>query len=102
MDVWPQPAKEYNTILRPNKNAMWAQSRKCNMGQTQKVHAEANAKNTGGAHDVERPSATTHHVVIHNVIRWYFQHLPQHLFMFFVIVVCPILYFQPCVVGQLP
>ena len=50
------------------------------MGQKQKIHAEANAENTSGPHDVARPSAAPHHmvgiasggrhhVVIHHVAR---------------------------------
>jgi len=32
-------------------NTIWAESRKYNMGQKQKIHAEENAENTSGPHD---------------------------------------------------
>jgi len=35
-------------------NTIWAKSRKYNMGQKPKIHAEANAGNTSGPHDVRR------------------------------------------------
>ena len=42
---------------------LWAKSRKYNMVQKQKIHAEANPENTSGPHDVGRPSAGLHHMV---------------------------------------
>ena len=62
MDVWPQPAHKYNIIWKAG-DAIW--------GKRRKIHAEANAENT---------SAAPHHVVIHHVDRWYFQHLPPLVF----------------------
>jgi len=51
-----------------SRNTIWAKSRKYNMGQKQKIHAEAHAENISGPHDVGRPSAARHHVVIHHVV----------------------------------
>jgi len=75
------------------------QSRKYNMGPELKIQAEANAENASGPHDVGRPSAAPHHMVAaasrgrHHVVilqldRWYFQHLPPRVFSGF----CSILF----------
>jgi len=51
------------------ENAIWAQNRKYKTGQKQKIHAEANAENTSGPHDVGPHDVGRHHVVIHHVVR---------------------------------
>ena len=70
---------------------MLAKSRKYMMGPKQKIQAQAKVGNTSKPHDVGRPSAAPHHmvaaafggrhhVVIHYVVRQYFQHLPTPCF----------------------
>jgi len=62
------------------EHIIWSKSRKYNMSQTHKIHAEANAENTSGPHDVGRASVAPHkmvaaassghhHEVIHHVAR---------------------------------
>jgi len=53
--ILAQSAQKYNIID--------AKSRIQNMGQKQKIHAEANAENTSGPHDVGWPSAAPHRMV---------------------------------------
>jgi len=59
-----------------NTRQYWPEAennRKYKMVQQQKILAEADAGNTSGPHDVGRPSATPHHVVMHHVAsRMYF------------------------------
>jgi len=54
-------------IKHTAENTTWAKSRKYNMGQKQKKHAEANAENTSGPHDESHMVAAAgggrHHMV---------------------------------------
>ena len=38
-------------------------AQKCNIGEKQRVHADAKAENTSGPHDVGRSSAASHHML---------------------------------------